>query len=118
MGRPKKNAELLPEDQRLILYVDLDGTLAYYDHWRGISHIGEPIEPMLAQVKKWVRQGHTIRIFTARAHDPHALPIIREWLLANGLPELVITNIKGQILFDDRARQVIYNSGTIVNNPL
>jgi hypothetical protein len=25
--------------------VDLDGTLAHYDGWKGIDHIGEPIKP-------------------------------------------------------------------------
>ncbi len=26
--------------------VDLDGTLAFYDEWRGADHIGAPIIPM------------------------------------------------------------------------
>lgn len=30
--------------------VDLDGTLAHYDHWRGETHIGPPIAPM---VDRW-----------------------------------------------------------------
>lgn len=28
--------------------VDLDGTLAVYDEWRGVSHIGAPVPAMLA----------------------------------------------------------------------
>lgn len=31
--------------------VDLDGTLAFYDSWRGIDHIGAPIPLMLQRVK-------------------------------------------------------------------
>lgn len=37
--------------------VDLDGTLAEYDEWRGIDHIGTPIEPMAARVRRWIAQG-------------------------------------------------------------
>ena len=46
--------------------VDLDGTLAHYDTWRGPAHIGEPIPKMLERVKWWVSQGKTVQIFTAR----------------------------------------------------
>jgi hypothetical protein len=50
--------------------VDLDGTLAKYDGWRGSDHIGEPIEPMLKRVQEWLEQGLTVKIFTARAYCP------------------------------------------------
>ena len=46
--------------------VDLDGTLAHYDKFISPSHIGEPIAPMVARVKKWLSQGKEVRIFTAR----------------------------------------------------
>lgn len=46
--------------------VDLDGTIAFYDHWRGPHHIGEPIPAMLDRVKNWVAEGRDVRIFTAR----------------------------------------------------
>ena len=46
--------------------VDLDGTLAYYDHWRGPHHIGDPIPAMLNRVKSWLAEGKDVRIFTAR----------------------------------------------------
>lgn len=46
--------------------VDLDGTLAHYDHWRGADHIGEPVPPMLARVKAWIDAGDDVQIFTAR----------------------------------------------------
>lgn len=46
--------------------VDLDGTLAFYDHWRGPQHIGEPIPAMLDRVKNWLAEGRDVRIFTAR----------------------------------------------------
>jgi len=46
--------------------VDLDGTLARYDGWRGIEHVGEPIAPMVERVKRWLASGLDVRIFTAR----------------------------------------------------
>jgi len=48
--------------------VDLDGTLAHYDTWNGIDDIGEPIKPMCDRVRKWLAQGKTVKIFTARVH--------------------------------------------------
>ena len=46
--------------------VDLDGTLAYYDQWRGEHHVGEPILPMLDRVKKWLSEGREVRICSWR----------------------------------------------------
>lgn len=45
---------------------DLDGTLAKYDGWRGIDHIGEPIEPMVDLIKKMHDEGKVVKILTAR----------------------------------------------------
>lgn len=46
--------------------VDLDNTLAEYDHWRGPGHIGLPIAPMVQRVRAWLREGREVRLFTAR----------------------------------------------------
>jgi len=94
--------------------VDLDGTLAHYDEWKGIEHIGEPIQPMMARVHAWVAEGLTVKIFTARASLPEQIPFIHEWLAKHGLPHLEITNIKDfrmVELWDDRCIQVIINTG-------
>lgn len=37
--------------------VDLDGTLAHYDGWKGADHIGEPIPAMVERVKQWLSEG-------------------------------------------------------------
>jgi hypothetical protein len=50
--------------------VDLDGCLAKYDKWVSIDHIGEPITPMVERVKRWLREGREVRIFTARVWCP------------------------------------------------
>lgn len=46
--------------------VDLDGTLARYDGWKGAGHIGEPIAPIVDLVKRALEKGDEVRIFTAR----------------------------------------------------
>ena len=97
--------------------VDLDGTLAYYDRTSSLNKVGEPIPTMLALVKELITNGIRVKIFTARAQDPEQRPIIREWLKANGLPELEITNIKDynmQWLLDDRCIQVERNTGRLI----
>ena len=48
--------------------VDLDGTLAVYDHWRGEDHIGDPVPVMVERVKAILKAGkYDVLIFTARA---------------------------------------------------
>jgi hypothetical protein len=94
--------------------VDLDGTLAHYERWVGIHHIGEPIEPMLLRVKRWVAEGALVKIFTARMCHPGAEIPIQDWLERHGLPRLECTNVKdyGMLtLWDDRAIQVQHNVG-------
>lgn len=90
--------------------VDLDGTLAHYDHYRGDEHVGAPIESMVKRVRKWINEGRDVRLFTARS--PH--PAIRRWMKDNLGAVLPITNVKDpkmQVLYDDRAVQVTRNTG-------
>jgi hypothetical protein len=106
-----------------VIAVDLDGTLAYYDHWRGADHIGKPIETMVARVKYWLDAGHKVVIFTARitgdddvSVEPARIMEIRNWLSAcAGLPHnLDITNVKRKEFsefWDDRAVGVVPNTG-------
>lgn len=104
--------------------VDLDGTLARYDGWQGIEHVGEPIQLMLDRVKDWVATDIEVRIFTARVSvgpgDRSAMgregvtEVIQDWCEKHGLPRLAVTNIKdfGMVeLWDDRAIQVKPNTG-------
>jgi len=90
--------------------VDLDGTLAFYDEFRGDDYVGKPIEPMVRQVRKWIDEGRDVRIFTAR--QPH--PIIRKFSYDNFGKVLPITNVKDKhmiALYDDRAVGVRRNEG-------
>lgn len=101
--------------------VDLDGTLALYDHWRGIEHIGAPIKLMADRIRAWHLDGREVRIFTARVavgepERSQVIATIKAWLRANDLPDLEVTNVKdfGMIeLWDDRAVGVIFNTGRV-----
>jgi len=100
--------------------VDLDGTLAEYDHWRGIDHVGAPIPAMVGRVRQWLDEGKDVRIFTARAStNENYAPAINVFCMMQFGRTLPITCVKdlGLIEFwDDRAVQVEYNTGRRVGN--
>jgi len=107
--------------------IDLDGTVAEYKSWLGLDHIGGPIVDIIEKVKVLVATGVTVKIFTARvsqateSDNQHAREVIWTWLEKNGLPKLEITNEKDYSMcqcWDDRARQVIPNSGVFVDELL
>ena len=90
--------------------VDLDGTLAEWDGWKGHEHIGPPIPAMLERVKRWIKMDIEVRIFTARASVPDHIPPVEQWLEKNGLGGLRVTNQKDYKmlqLWDDRCVQVL-----------
>ncbi len=98
--------------------VDLDGTLAYYDYWRGPNHIGDPVPAMLARVRSWLDDGRRVKVFTARVSNPdtatEARAAIEAWCEAHLGARLEVTNVKdfGMLaLWDDRAVQVVTNTG-------
>ena len=103
--------------------VDLDGTLAFYDVWRGVRHIGEPIAPLVGREKKWIAAGEDVRIFTARVGPrPQNAPdeagvvllTIQEWCIKHLGHLLEVTCQKDfamRELWDDRCVQVIFNTG-------
>ena len=68
--RPKKEEREMNDfhgsNGRGWIGVDLDGTLAYYDGWKGPEAIGEPIPRMVDRVLGWVNEGREVRILTAR----------------------------------------------------
>lgn len=103
--------------------VDLDGTLAEYDGWKGELHIGAPIPAMVERVKQWLAEGKEVRVFTARVYEGDGITkrdvdevrkAIVHWCrkhIGYGLP---VTNVKDYQmieLWDDRAVQIIPNTG-------
>ena len=98
---------------------DLDGTLAFYDHWRGDHHIGKPIPAMVQRLKKHLQRGDVCKIFTARAsnRNPETISLIQDWTEKVVGQRLEVTCEKdfGCLrIYDDRAVQVIPNTGKIV----
>lgn len=104
--------------------VDLDGTLAKYDGYKGLTHIGEPIAAMVERVKRWLADGWEVRIMTARVSQSvyrptpedvfRATQVIQDWCLEHIGQRLKVTCIKDfemVALWDDRAVQVIPNTG-------
>lgn len=101
------------------IYVDFDGTLATYEGWG--RELGKPVPAMMRRVRRWLRQGKRVVIFSARVtkmdgtFDWGQQWNIRSWLCDNGLPvNLKITNVKGPdaiAFWDDRAVRVELNTG-------
>lgn len=105
--------------------VDLDGTLAKYDRWRGEEHIGKPVPLMVRRVQEMLHKKITVKIFTARVTEEEGRDVevirtrIEDWSEEHIGTRLEVTNVKdfGMIqLFDDRAVQVVPNTGRIVIN--
>ena len=106
-----------------IIAVDLDGTLAHYDGWKGIGHIGAIIPSVANAILLAKKEGADIWIFTARVSDPkdaeEAGNAIVAYLTENGIPFDGLTAIKHKFFsefWDDRAIQVIKNEGIFVLN--
>lgn len=97
--------------------VDLDGTLAEYHGWVGEDSIGDPVPAMIERVKKWLADGVTVKIFTARVCIPDAqrqIEVIQDWCEKHIGQRLEVTNIKDFGMFelwDDRCVQVQMNTG-------
>lgn len=102
---------------------DLDRTMA--KRVKGDDHktIGEPIYRMIDLAKTYIAQGKKVKIFTARvaSDEPEEVQfqveLINKFSREHFGKELEITCIKDRYcirIFDDIARQVIPNTGHIV----
>ncbi len=109
--------------------IDLDGTLAHYDGWKGVENIGDPIPTMLERVFSWIEEGQPLRIVTARVYcgesgeDPIgdryrdaqiARTTIEKWCLKHIGLILPVTCCKDTsmiTLWDDRCVRVKTNTG-------
>jgi hypothetical protein len=111
---------------------DLDGTLARHDQLDyDPSHIGEPIQPMVDLLKQYLAGGMEVRIFTARVATDgstrrdieanQARIAIMQWCqkyLDTVLPITCQKDWDCVVIYDDRARQVDHNKGTITEDRL
>lgn len=118
-----KLLRLALEESRGWIGFDWDGTLVTYDQWRGIDHSGDPVEEMWLVLKEHLAAGDTVKIFTARMDQPtaeeaeQAINHIQAYCEQQCGRRLDVTNIKDKYmhkLYDDRARQVVQNTGTVL----
>jgi hypothetical protein len=113
--------------------VDLDGTLAKYDGWKGADHIGEPVPAVVERVKQKLAEGVPVKIFTARVYGVHgtdqarrieagqAWIAIEQWCQKHIGRALEVTCTKDFAmieLWDDRAKQVQLNTGIFLEDEL
>lgn len=105
--------------------VDLDGTLAVYDKWRGVDHIGDPIPRMVRRVQRHLAKGDEVRIVTARVSPKteddrdieYTRAVIVNWCIQHIGVALKVTHEKDHgmmVIYDDRAIQVEKNTGRLI----
>jgi len=93
-GRNPKNPELTEDHpkhrlksleksdgHKPTLAVDLDGTLAEYDGWKGEEHFGKPRQGAKDAMQAFKQRGYEIIIFTTRGNTE----LVRQWLNENGI---------------------------------
>lgn len=122
--------------------VDLDGTLAMYEGWKGPMEIGEPIPTMIERMQEWWVKRQEVRIFTARCYPLMYVPLsyspdwvpcnyeqqiakqaveaIRHWCNTHLGRYYAITCVKDYSmwqLWDDRAVQIEQNTGRRMDEP-
>ena len=89
---------------------DLDGTLAWYDGWKGIEHIGEPVPRIAERLRALLAHGVECRVFTARVSGSEddadeARKHIQDWTQKHFGQRLTVTNTKDFAMYafyDDR----------------
>jgi hypothetical protein len=103
---------------------DLDGTLAEYEHWQGMEHIGPPVPPMVRLASHLIGLGWTVKLVTARFTDPSWEQLGRlaweAWSTAAFgliLPVTASKDFAMVWLFDDRASNVVKNTGVLTRGP-
>ena len=83
--------------------VDLDGTLASYDGWKGEWQIGDPIDGAIAAMAVLIAQGHNVYVHTVREEKEH----VEGWLRKHEFPSKmkVWSGAKpiAMVYIDDRA---------------
>lgn len=102
------------------IYIDFDGTIATQkDGYQ--REIGEPIMPMIDRINKWIKQGHNITIFTARADYSDLMEKIDIEIFCvkhfgRVLPITAIKHHECDLYIDDKAIRVERNTGKLLNN--
>lgn len=103
---------------------DLDGTLAKYDGWKGVYHIGEPVDRMVIIAKLLHCLGKKVKVLTARVAPrddgeggDKARKYVEKWCEKHlgFVPEITYhKDAFMSALFDDRAVAVEQNTGKVL----
>lgn len=114
---------MMSHSRNMWIGVDLDSTLAIHVDGQN-NAIGEPIPEMLERVKKWISEGITVKILTARAAASsyngntdlrdYYVNEVKRWCRKHLEKELEVTAEKDFYMlefWDDRCIQVIPNTG-------
>jgi hypothetical protein len=128
-------AEILPDvKEGEYILVDVDGTLFTYTEWVKWDQFGDPIQPMIQRVQRWLQAGIEVRLFTARVplNDGEVQTckvtgeaftgIDMKFALANLTEKYIGQRLRAQCwkdwrahsIWDDRAVQVIPNEGIVL----
>ena len=105
---------------------DLDGTLAHYENgYAEREFIGPPIDLMVDRLQGYLGTGINVAIFSARVSNPGLMPgarvAIEDWCrihLGRVLPVTCRKDYGLTELYDDRAVQVIPNTGRLAESGL
>ena len=111
---------------------DFDATISEYHGWKGPTDLGKPIPEMVRKIKEAMSQGSQVWIFTARVNPggheykealeaTQAYLAIAEWCVKVFGELLPITHEKNKLwqsIYDDRAIQVLPNSGILATDLL
>ena len=105
--------------------VDFDGTLVEYHGWNGPGYgeFGKPIPLMINRVLRWLKEGKSVQILTARVHPENparevSRQTIEKWCLEHlgQILEIRCDKDMGMIeLWDDRCVQLFPNTGERVD---
>src|SRR5688572_26762967 len=103
--------------------VDFDRTLATYEHLQW-PRLGDPIPAMVRRVRTWLTQGYEVRIVTARVSQKQTsdalfeqIALLNEWCvkhIGHALPLTAEKDFEMICLYDDRAVQVLPNTGELI----
>lgn len=104
--------------------VDFDGTVSHFNGWQGQLVLGLPVAAMVERIQRWLDDGDEVFIYTARiggnapyndAGTEATVAAIQDWCeryIGARLP--VLPKAHFNELYDDRARQVLPNTGLTI----
>lgn len=84
------------------ILIDFDGVIHSYEKgWNGGKIYGKPVANSLKAVKKLIKEGYRVVVFTSREN----LEEVEKWLKKNKFPKIEVTNkkIPSFAIIDDRA---------------